>query len=83
VKVFVAGRTFADYDADEQLRSAVERKFEIMGEALTGSDATIRNCSNAFVTIATSFRSATFWFMATTLLMPASSGELWKKTWII
>ncbi len=34
VKQFVAGRAFADYDTDEQLRSAVERKFEIMGEAL-------------------------------------------------
>jgi uncharacterized protein with HEPN domain len=34
VKRFVAGRTFEHYAADEQLRSAVERKFEIMGEAL-------------------------------------------------
>jgi len=34
VKGFIAGRTFQDYEADEQLRSAVERKFEIMGEAL-------------------------------------------------
>jgi uncharacterized protein with HEPN domain len=34
LKRFVHGRTFADYTSDEQLRSAVERKFEIMGEAL-------------------------------------------------
>lgn len=34
VKEFVADRTFEDYTSDEQLRSAVERKFEIMGEAL-------------------------------------------------
>lgn len=34
VKAFVAGRTFEHYTSDEQLRSAVERKFEIMGEAL-------------------------------------------------
>ena len=31
---FIAGRTFEEYTSDEQLRSAVERKFEIMGEAL-------------------------------------------------
>ena len=34
VKTFLRGRTFDQYVADEQLRSAVERKFEIMGEAL-------------------------------------------------
>lgn len=34
VKAFVQDHTFDDYVADEQLRSAVERKFEIMGEAL-------------------------------------------------
>ena len=34
VKTFVAGRTFDHYTSDEQLRSAVERKFQIMGEAL-------------------------------------------------
>jgi uncharacterized protein with HEPN domain len=34
VKQFMKGRTFNEYAADEQLRSAVERKFEIMGEAL-------------------------------------------------
>ncbi len=34
VKSFVAGKTFNDYISDEMLRSAVERKFEIMGEAL-------------------------------------------------
>ena len=34
VKQFVAGHAFTHYDTDEQLRSAVERKFEIMGEAL-------------------------------------------------
>lgn len=34
IKEFIATRTFEDYASDELLRSAVERKFEIMGEAL-------------------------------------------------
>jgi len=35
IKAFVAGRSFDDYAADDMLRSSVERKFEIIGEALT------------------------------------------------
>jgi uncharacterized protein with HEPN domain len=34
VSDFTAGRTFADYTHDAMLKAAVERQFEIIGEAL-------------------------------------------------
>jgi len=34
IREFTANRTFNDYSSDEFFRSAVERKFEIIGEAL-------------------------------------------------
>jgi uncharacterized protein with HEPN domain len=34
VKRFTSGRSFEDYLADDMLRAAVERQFEIIGEAL-------------------------------------------------
>ncbi|MBE0619602.1 MAG: DUF86 domain-containing protein [Burkholderiales bacterium] len=34
IERFTAGKTFAEHDADEYLRSAVERQFEIVGESM-------------------------------------------------
>ena len=35
LREFTDGKTFADYESDAMLRSAVERQFEIIGEAMT------------------------------------------------
>lgn len=34
IRDWCAGRSFADYESDRQFRRAVEREFEIIGEAL-------------------------------------------------
>lgn len=34
LRQFTSGKAFSDYEADVQLRSATERQFEIIGEAL-------------------------------------------------
>ena len=35
LREFTDGKTFADYGSDAMLRSAVERQFEVVGEAMT------------------------------------------------
>ena len=34
LREFACGKTFADYECDAMLRSAVERQFEVIGEAM-------------------------------------------------
>ena len=34
IQAFVVGKTYEDFEADLMLRSAVERQFEIIGEAI-------------------------------------------------
>ena len=34
LREFTGGKTFADYEGDAMLRSAVERQFEVIGEAM-------------------------------------------------
>ncbi len=38
IQDFVAGRTFTEYERNLMLRSAVERQFEIIGEALNQAE---------------------------------------------
>ncbi len=61
-----SGRTFEEYRSDEVLRSAVERKFEIIGEALN----LLQKIDPAWLppsrNIARSFRFEIFSFMAMT-----------------
>ena len=38
VQAFVHGKSFADYQTDQMLQSAVERQFTIVGEALVQAD---------------------------------------------
>lgn len=43
---FTADRDFAGYEADDMLRAAVERQFEIIGEASSASAALIQPLRN-------------------------------------
>ncbi len=45
IQSFVENRTFADYERNQMLRSAVERQFEIVGEALNQAEADDANIS--------------------------------------
>ncbi len=38
IQSFVANRTFAEYERNQMLRSAIERQFEIIGESLSQAE---------------------------------------------
>ena len=47
LREFTHGKTFADYERDAMLRAAVEREFEVIGEAvnrLAKVDALVADC---------------------------------------
>jgi uncharacterized protein with HEPN domain len=45
---FTAGKNFPDYEADEMLRAAVERKLAIIGEAFTQLEAVDASVAGTF-----------------------------------
>jgi uncharacterized protein with HEPN domain len=56
---FVHGRSFGDYSTDRMLRSAVERQFEIIGEALSQLARPVQAWPGAFPISAVSSTFAT------------------------
>ena len=54
IQLYSSGRTFADYAKDDYFRSAVERQFVTIGEAMTRLLKPIQRSRKALLTIARS-----------------------------
>ena len=72
VAEFIRNTEFSDYEADAMLRAAVERQFEIIGEALRRLKMPRR--LPASTSTHGSSRSATFWSTATRTSTTESCG---------
>jgi len=76
---FVAGRSWEDYEADPLLRSAVERQFEIVGEALNHLARVDSELAEGVPDLARSSRFATCSYTATPASMTAWCGRLPRR----
>lgn len=82
VRAFVAEHDLSSYSNDPKTKMAVERAFEIIGEALNRIKPMIGFSSPSGI-IGASFPSATFWPMPMITLRTGLCGVLWRPTWSI
>lgn len=74
------GRTLAEYSADRFFRRAVEREFEIIGEALNRLDRLAAPTAASFPDFAGYLTPETASFTATTPWMTRWFGASWSST---
>src|SRR5881398_1527301 len=74
-----AGKSLADYSADRFFRRAVEREFEIIGEALTVSIGLTRRLPRAFLNCGALWTFETESFTVMTRWTTRWSGASWRS----
>jgi len=80
IRRFVSGRSLVDYEDDPMLRSAVERQFEVIGEALRRAVETNPGFARRSRSSLGSSRSGINSFMDTRESGTKSFGPLLKRT---